>query len=129
VASPQDPAYNCIAFAAGDTARVWDGAMVPLPGYFWPEGANRGDGIESLRAAYAALGYEPCADGSLEPGYDKVALYADAAGWTHAARQMADGRWASKLGQLEDIVHAEPEALSGGPYGEVRGFMGRHRTP
>lgn len=45
--------------------------------------------------------------------------------YTHAAKQLADGRWGSKIGQLEDIVHTTVEALSGSDYGEVVQFMKR----
>src|ERR1051325_6806511 len=77
VASPKDAAYNCVAFAAGDTARKWDSGMLPQPGYYWPPGvlANDTGDVESLKRAFAQLGYEPCDSGDLEPGFDKVALY------------------------------------------------------
>jgi hypothetical protein len=39
--------------------------------------------------------------------------------WTHAARQLDNGKWTSKLGQLEDIEHESLEALSGAVYGSV----------
>ena len=59
----------------------------------------------------------------------KVALYADEwGGWTHAARQLADGWWTSKLGPAEDILHRTPSALVGVVYGEVREFMKRAKS-
>jgi hypothetical protein len=54
-----------------------------------------------------------------EPGFEKVALFADASGMPqHAARQLATGRWTSKLGRMEDIEHALRD-LEGGIYGSV----------
>lgn len=60
-----------------------------------------------------------CAGEELETGFEKVALFADADGFaTHAARQLNNGRWTSKLGELEDIEHALRD-LEGVEYGTV----------
>lgn len=45
--------------------------------------------------------------------------------YTHAARQLPNGLWTSKLGQLEDITHATPQVIAGSDYGEVMQFMKR----
>ena len=69
-----------------------------------------------------------CGNGSLEDGYEKVAIYARDGELTHAARQLRDGRWTSKLGKYEDIEHDSLEALYGdgyGEYGSVAVFMVR----
>jgi hypothetical protein len=34
ITSPKDAAYNCIAFAAGDTTHKWDPGRLPEPGYY-----------------------------------------------------------------------------------------------
>ena len=55
---------------------------------------------------------------------EKVALYADDQGnWTHAALQLPDGWWTSKLGPDEDILHRTPQALLGNVSGHVREIM------
>ena len=67
---------------------------------------------------------------SLEPGFEKVALYADRnEEVTHAARQTADGSWTSKLGEWEDIAHKSLEALCGDEpaYGTVAQILKRPR--
>jgi hypothetical protein len=122
VTSPASPLYNCISWAAGDAARWWE----PDPDgvYYWPTGAPREDSIESYTAAFLACGFETCDSPISEPGFEKVALFADAAGPTHAARQLADGSWTSKLGLLQDISH-ELEALEGQEYGTVIRIMKR----
>ena len=57
-------------------------------------------------AAFATVGCSPCQGDELEAGYEKVALFADADGRpTHAARQLPNGNWTSKLGKAEDIQH------------------------
>jgi hypothetical protein len=56
---------------------------------------------------------------SLEPGFEKVALFADSTGKpANASRQLPSGAWTSKLGNAEDIEH-ELHALEGEIYGVV----------
>jgi hypothetical protein len=90
--------------------------METLPGEY---------GIGILVQVFEALGYEACADDRPEPGYEKVALYGSSLYYTHAARQLPDGRWTSKLGKAEDIEHDSPDDVAGGVYGEVVEFMKR----
>lgn len=69
--------------------------------------------------AYQTLGYTPSDREILETGYDKIALYVDENGIPiHAAKQLPNGKWSSKLGWLEDIEH-ELEGLIGDRYGKV----------
>jgi hypothetical protein len=85
--------------------------------------------------AYSVEGYAVCATQSrvLENSIEKVAIYVDDAGGpTHAARQLADGTWTSKLGEWEDIQHNTLEAMedSGGlglGYGKVALVLRRVR--
>ena len=58
--------------------------------------------------------HENCESGDLEVGFEKVAIYAQADGApTHAARQLPDGTWTSKLGQEVDIGHTDLQGVSG----------------
>jgi hypothetical protein len=83
--------------------------------------------VEAFAAVFVGLGYTIGGDDSHEPGIEKVALFADVAGTpTHAARQLASGRWASKLGEAEDIEH-ELQALEGEIYGTVALVLKRAR--
>ena len=68
---------------------------------------------------FSTLGYALCDSGTHEAGYEKVAIYSDGDEYTHAARQLADGSWTSKLGPDDDIEHPRPESLAGGKYGSV----------
>jgi hypothetical protein len=122
VTSPATTDYNCIAWAARDTGRWWE------PGSYWPV-AGAGYGPDALEAAFLALGFEPCPDGSAEAGWEKVALYAAGPFYTHAARQLPSGAWTSKLGRSEDIEHDTAEAVAGGVYGEVFRFLKRLTSP
>jgi hypothetical protein len=123
--SPATEDYNCIAWAAGRDDDWW----WPDPGFtsYWPEAAPRTETLAAFQAAFALLGYEPCDDGSLERGFEKVALYAHNGTPKHAARQLPDGRWTSKLGQGVDISHTL-RGLESRLYGEIAGFMKRRRT-
>ena len=125
--SPRDDRYNCLAWAVGEDFRWWQ----PEFPYYWPlpddPDAESRDG---LMRAYAAVGFFPADDGGPEPGYEKVAIYADADGrYTHASRLLTDGRWTSKLGFGVDIAHDTPDAVAGGLYGEVFGYMRRPLPP
>ena len=71
------------------------------------------------------MGFEECGDGSLGPGYQKVALYKDHGTWQHAAIQMPNGAWRSKMGRGPVIEHRSPESLSDGPYGSPTVYMRR----
>ena len=80
--------------------------------------------IETFREAFATIGYVVCEDERHEPGHEKVALFALGGVPTHAARQVASGRWVSKLGQSEDIEHSLHD-LTGVVYGSVVLIMKR----
>jgi hypothetical protein len=72
------------------------------------------------------LGYNVRDDDRLEVGCQRVALYADNFGnRTHAARQLPNGWWTSKLGEAVDILHRSPHAVVSDGYGEVRAIMNR----
>ncbi|HLL89079.1 MAG TPA: hypothetical protein VK324_07225 [Tepidisphaeraceae bacterium] len=123
--SDEDEEYNCIAWAAtGEKSEWWSHG----PGYKWPA-ANRSPLVGSLVAVFLGLGFEerPPEDTAVEPGFEKVALYARHGMWKHAARQKTDGKWTSKLGPDEDIDHDSPECLCGDSYGVVHCIMRRAR--
>jgi hypothetical protein len=120
VTSPETTDYNCIAWAARDTEHCRQ------PGIHWPAAVESDEyGMESLQEAFHALGFEACTDGTPESGFEKVALYGNQAFYTHAARQLPNGKWTSKLGAAEDIEHDAPENVAHGVYGQVVQFMKR----
>jgi hypothetical protein len=118
--SPASVDYNCIAWCAEDTER-WR-----QPGVYWPTRTDAGDyGLGVLVEAFRSLGFEECEDGAFDADYDKVAVYGGTLFYTHAARQLPDGKWTSKLGRSEDIEHETPDDVAGGVYGEVHQYMRR----
>jgi hypothetical protein len=58
VVSPETTAYNCIAWAAGESHRWWE------PGVYWP--IQPGDDVAKLISLFASLGYTVCDDDRLE---------------------------------------------------------------
>lgn len=103
-ASPETTDYNCISWAAEDTSQCWWPDKMGI-GY-WPEGVPRDETLDSFIAAYRSIGYEVCNDSMPEVGYKKVAIYVDTKRKpTHAARQLVDENWTSKLGPSFDIEH------------------------
>jgi hypothetical protein len=126
VTSPPHRRYNCIAWAAGDSERWWwPGAPPEDDGYYWPAGVSHAGTVAAFVAAFATLGYGPCAGEAAEAGWERIALYASTDGVpTHAARQLPNGRWTSKLGRREDIEHGLHD-LAGAFYGTVVQIMKR----
>jgi hypothetical protein len=92
IISTPDSKYNCIAWAAGIDNDWWD----PATGRTWPGNAPRDYQVTSLVIVYESVGLVPCADGSLEDGIEKIAIYADGPEYMHAARQLETGKWTSK---------------------------------
>jgi hypothetical protein len=120
VTSPASAEYNCVAWSAGDQQRWWQ------PGMYWPVSVPPNEyGIAALEAAFRWLGFEECSSDELETGTEKVALYGSSLFYTHAARQLPNAKWTSKLGRAEDIEHDSPDDVAGGIYGEVVQFMKR----
>jgi len=122
--SPETPEYNCFAWAVGVTDEFWE------PGRTWPIDTPTAHEVQVVIDAYRTRGFELCQDGSLEQGVEKLAIYADEDGEpTHAARQLTNGRWTSKLGTWEDIEHDLADLEGPHPaYGTVTNFMRRPRT-
>jgi len=123
ITSPRSREYNCFAWAINEIHRRWD----PDPWYinFWPENIPRLLTLDTLLNAYGTVGFEISPHGTLENGFEKIAVYLDSFGKpTHAARQLAKGEWTSKLGDFEDIEHSL-KGLEGSEYGKVAAFLKR----
>lgn len=85
--------------------------------------------MKAFVEAYETIGYQRCEDGVCESQFEKIAIFADAAGVpTHAARQLQDGTWTSKLGPWEDIAHQSVDGVAGAEYGAPVVFLRRPVT-
>jgi hypothetical protein len=125
ISSDSSGRYNCFAWAAGDTNRWWE----PTGRYYWPLDRREWT-LSSFVKAFATKGYVRCANGSPEYGIEKIAIYATKEDRgrlepQHAARQLADGRWTSKIGELEDINHLSLKDVNCRDYGSAVRFMKR----
>lgn len=123
IVAPETDQYNCIAYAAGDTSQPWSDE----PQDYWPREVPRDPTIEGLRKLFRWLGYKKCKGPRLERNYQKVALYAQQNSWTHAALQMPNGRWRSKLGDGPLLEHRAPPSLEGDEYGRPHIYMRKRR--
>ena len=128
ITSLQDTGYNCIAWAAEGNDRWW----WPAQEYYWPEGVTREETVTAFIRAFETRGYLPCGDGALEDGFQKVAIYAKSSGVpTHAARQLPNGEWASKMGSDCDIEPSTIDAVRDWPggrfYGSVAAYLRKRR--
>ena len=123
VTSPETDEYNCAAWAVGDDQRWW----WPSQPYHWP-GERLNNTLEAFEEGLGLIGWEVCESAEVEVEYEKLAIYADADGLPrHVARQLADGRWTSKLGAWEDIEHEALEDLDSPDYGTAQMFMKKRR--
>jgi len=111
--------YNCLAWAIGDTEVWWDGGI----GGAWPDGVPDDGSVLAAIRFFEHFGCTCAANADFENGLQKIAIYGDDRGYTHAARQLPDGRWTSKLGKLQDIEHDKLESLFGHRYGTVVQIM------
>jgi hypothetical protein len=125
ISSPQDTRYNCIAYAASCVDKWWWPSGGNPDGY-WPPGVPHEESVGAFVLAFQSVGYAPCElDGTLRQGYEKIAIYAVSGQVKHAARQLPNGDWTSKLGKGVDLEH-ELHAIDGDFYGFPVQFMIRH---
>jgi hypothetical protein len=95
---------------------------------YWPTDAPRAESVEAFIEAFGLLGYTERTDESMDANKQKVAIFVDQSGKpTHAARQLEEGGWTSKLGEFVDISH-ELAALEGGLYGRVAVILARPKN-
>lgn len=117
-----DVNYNCIAWAASDNTRWYE--PDPFGNYYWPKEVTREYTVEAYVNLYEFLGYIRCDNGDAEYGFTKVAVFATGSWPTHAARQLENGNWTSKLGQNIDVEHSI-FSIEDGLYGQVAQFLKR----
>jgi hypothetical protein len=125
ITSPKTSSYNCIAWAFGDDSRwYWpDNSNI----YFWPIGIPRQESIDSFIKLFESIGYTQTENCDLEIDFEKIAIFGDSfSNPTHAARQLENGFWTSKLGQSFDVTHTI-FSMEDGHYGNVLVYMKREK--
>lgn len=124
--SPDTPNYNCIAWAYGDSNKwFWPDSSNM---YYWPDDIPRLVHINNFVQLFESIGYFVCDSFEREENFEKIVIYTDHAGIpTHAARQLENGYWTSKLGASFDISHTLV-AMSDGYYGNATIVMKRGKV-
>lgn len=117
-ASEETIVYNCLSWALGINWTRLD----PEPkcaGYYWFPGIPRKWDEPTIRTIFEKHSYTVADNYDLEPEFEKVVFYCDDKGVPqHFARQLPDGKWASKMGDLNDIEHDTLESLISELYGK-----------
>lgn len=130
VTSPQTRDYNCISWAMNVSNRwTWppmSNAIIEDDEY-WPDDIENTVSLVAFIRLFAKEGFIVCENDSYEDGYEKIALYSKGGYCTHAARQLPNGNWTSKLGPLNDIIHRNLKSLEGEFYGRVACCMKRKK--
>ena len=135
ITSPETDIYNCIAFAMGFEDRRVDYSP-EIEGHWWPPIPVCDEKPSSLVEAFRFMKFIECEDGSIEEGYDKVALYKVKEGynqfgiwepehWTHASKIVDVNECHSKMGEMNDIHHRDGDVFAGTIYGEIFQYMKR----
>lgn len=126
VTSPCTDGYNCISWAAQKQVWYWPPLGKELEeDEYWPEGIEDDTRIETFIKAMETENFSICTNDNVEPNITKIALYAKNGQCTHAARQLSNGLWTSKLGYYHDIQHSTPQSLEGELYGKVYCYMNK----
>ena len=128
--SDPDGRYNCIAWAAGEKSRLWWPPLHIGSIEYWPPGVPAWESLPAFVKAFEAIGYSECDSTDPEPGLEKIAIFVSRRTGkpTHASRQLASGRWTSKLGAGIDIEHDDLRAVGGEErlaYGQVEAVLAR----
>jgi len=125
VTSKATEEYNCISWSVQlEDQVIWPDEDEQ---YSWPPHLVRSDALDSFIAFFSEAGFEVCQDAGHDPAREKVALYVKDGVVMHAARQLSDGNWTSKLGAECDIRHQNLPCLEG-PYGQVVVYLQRPQT-
>lgn len=109
ITSEPSDGYNCVGWVARAFDKWYE------PGINWPPGVPEPENEDDLGcyiALFESWGYEICEGPEHEPGYLKIAVYADGQSFQHVAKQLrGTGGWSSKAGFLHDLRHQDLEAL------------------
>ncbi|MCQ2351181.1 MAG: hypothetical protein MJ003_04315 [Paludibacteraceae bacterium] len=126
ITSDCTPAYNCIGWALGMND-VWVGLDHPtnFSWSWWPSSVPCNSKKESLVKLFEYFGFSKCRNSCIEENYDKVALFANSAGWTHAARVVSNTELHSKIGTAWDIYHSKDNIFTESDYGSIYMYMFR----
>ncbi len=126
VTSDATAEYNCIAWAVyRQDQAIWPDEREQLA---WPHDLPRQETLANFQRFFELAGFQVAQNGLLVPGVEKIALYCKDGLVNHAARQLPDGMWTSKMGPGADGSHPVDEAEFVRLFGNVALYLQRHRT-
>ncbi len=115
--SKQTWEYNCVMWSLNRDDE-WRDFFYSDDGYVNPD-----QSINPYVAYFQENGFETCENSSLEVGALKICIFSKNGIFSHVSRQLQDGRWASKMGNYEDIEHLTEFDVSGLGYGSPDIYM------
>jgi len=90
----------------------------------WPDDVRNDESVEAFIAYFESIGYSLCDNPTLEDGFVKIAIFVKDDYPTHISRQLATGKWSSKMGTDDvDIEHEDLDCISGPAYGAATVFL------
>jgi hypothetical protein len=123
-----EPAYyNCLGFAMGEKRSWWPGEYPGWSDDYWPTGAPNEETAEAFAIAFATVGFVRCDSSSIDPGFEKIALYGISGIIKHAARQEEDGMWRSKLSLNDEDIEHNITGIEGPCFGRIVAIFKRRR--
>ena len=115
--------YNCFAWALSYSDKYFANAK----GSHWPWKELSDSTVEGYVGVCELHGFAPSESDGFKPGYEKIAIFEDEEGISHACRTDRIGRWKSKLGVGPDIDHDTLSDL-GDTYGRVVKILEKRRA-
>lgn len=109
--------YNCVMWSL-NIDDDWKDFFYTEDGYVSPD-----QSINPYINFFKERGFQICENGELEPGQTKICIYSKNGIFSHVSRLMENGRWASKMGNYEDIEHLSEFDVSGIGYGKPETYM------
>lgn len=129
--SDESPRYNCLAWALGINWTFFSPERRHA-GYYWPPGIPREWTMPNIRKIFYRHGFtEETDDRTIEEGFDKVAVYVEENTEgvpSHFAKQLPNGKWSSKMGDLIDMEHDDLDCLQGECYGSLYVILKRRKV-
>jgi len=127
VKSPATYDYNCIAWAVEITDKSFWPEPAPYSSQVWPKNIPFEETLDAFIKFYESFGFEKCDNADYKEEYLKIAIYTKKGVPQHAARQLNETEWTSKLGSSHDVRHTL-ESMKDGYYGNVSQFMRKRIT-
>ena len=115
--------YNCLSWALSYEDKYLEDGK----GCYWPWKHISDSTVEGWVQVCEIHGFTTAITSDFQPGYEKIAIFENEEGVSHACRQNSVGKWKSKLGAWgPDIDHHALETLEE-QYGKVVWLLQKRR--